>query len=138
MIIDNCVEKFKLLIMRRPDVSCSVKHCFYQHTMISAGHGLPRKNEGCPMPNCLCLDWFQMELQANQNVQTASGDRVAQIKLASNYMYMYGGLTKQYPKKNDQIRNERSRVHVSHPNTMTDLSKCVLFCILRIIFESKS
>lgn len=28
MIIDNCVEKFKLLIMRRPEVSCSVKHCF--------------------------------------------------------------------------------------------------------------
>lgn len=72
---------------------------FYQHTMVSAGHGLPRKNEGCPMPNCLCLDWFQMELQANQNVQTASGDRVAQIKLASNYMYMYGGLTMQCPEK---------------------------------------
>lgn len=28
MIIDNCVEKFKLFIMRRLEVLCSVKYCF--------------------------------------------------------------------------------------------------------------
>lgn len=92
MIIDNCVEKFKLFIMRRLDVLCSVKYCFYQYIMVSVGYGFLRKNEGCLMLNCFSLDWFQMELQVNQNVQIVFGDCVVQIKFVSNYMYMYGGL----------------------------------------------
>lgn len=55
----------------------AVSYCFCLCTMGETGHGIMRKNEGCPMLHRLRFDRLQMELQANQNVQTASADRVA-------------------------------------------------------------